>query len=207
MSFAWFTSKADVNVNTISTGTFDIDIKDMNDQTVVDVRDLDFVRMSTDASTGAVTETPIAGNILWEPNATYRTETFKVTNEGDYALKFKIDNVFASATKGTTDPADLKDVLTYKVMVKDTNGYVEYLTHTPGATTGAGPEIELLVGEEKLFYIEIHMIETASNNYQNCSFSGIAVNVSASQLDYETDSYDSIYDETAPYETETAERT
>lgn len=204
-TFAWFTDTAEVNVNTINTGKFDIDIVDATGTSIAapaaTARALNFVRM--DNTTTTPTETPITGDILWEPNATYRTETFKVVNNGDYAVKFVIADVFATHT--ASGAKDLTKVLHYTVYIDGD----EYMTYDPATSTAtyAASEGEVALypanttgkASEASFYISIRMDENAGNDYQECSISGMAVNVSAAQMTYETDSNNDQYDANAKY--------
>ena len=207
-TFAWFTDNAQTKVNTISTGTFDINILEVSNLGVVtDVslvgQTLDFVNKDGAAM----------GSILWEPGMTIRTETFAIKNEGNYALKFNIDDVFANAQKGANDAGlgNLMNALSYKVYMLDNNAWVEYLTYTKGATSAVygtlGEDISLYpvnnaagYASSYQFYIEITMDQASGNEYQECSLENIAVNVSAAQLGYENDYAGTGYDTSAPYD-------
>ncbi|MBR2388334.1 MAG: SipW-dependent-type signal peptide-containing protein [Clostridia bacterium] len=115
-TFAWFTDNVSTKRNTITTGKFDINILDANDKTLVD-EVLAFVY--DDNGTLKEFESPI----LWEPNMTVRSEDFTIANEGNYALKFRIDDVFANATKGANDintTGNLKDVMSFTIYDKAT---------------------------------------------------------------------------------------
>ena len=200
-TFAWFTDNASTKVNTINTGSFDINILDANGATLVGDT-LDFV-----TSNGTT-----MGSVLWEPGMTIRTETFTIKNEGNYALKFNIGDVFANATKGTGDRGvgNLKDVLSYKVYVLDDTAWVEYLTYAAGSATYSttiGQDISLYptnnasgYASSCQFYIEITMDQNSGNEYQECSLENLAVNVTAAQLGYETDYAGTGYDTNAPYD-------
>lgn len=206
-TFAWFTDNAQTKVNTISTGKFDINILEVDaigtitSNTLVG-KTLDFVNID-----GAT-----MGSVLWEPGMTIRTETFAIKNEGNYALKFNIDDVFANANKGANDKGvgNLMDVISYTVYVLEGNDYIKYLSYSKadGVKYGTlGEDLALypttnaqnLISSRK-FYIEIKMDSLSGNQYQECSLENIAVNVTAAQLGYETDYAGTGYDTNAPYD-------
>ena len=212
-TFAWFTDNATTKVNTIQTGSFDINILEVDaigtitNNTLVG-KTLDFVYY--DGSNGQHT---YEGNILWEPGMTILSEKFAIKNEGNYALKFNINDVFANAVKGQNDRGvgNLKNVLSYKVYILYNNNWVEYLTYTQGAADAVygnlGADISLYPANNAQsypssyqFYIEITMDQNSGNEYQECSLTGLAVNVNAAQLGYENDSFGTGYDAGRDYE-------
>ena len=215
-TFAWFTDNAQTKVNTIQTGKFDINILDANDKTLVG----DTLAFVYD-NNGTLEE--FTGAILWEPNMTVRSEEFTIANEGYYALKFRIDDVFANATKGTNDKGigNLKDVMSftiydesgvwyYKYDHKSTDAVKSYYNPALSANIVAPVEpgeIALYpannanqLPSEKTFYVEIYMDYAAGNDYQECSLEGLAISVSASQYNYEKDSAGTAYDTGRDYE-------
>ena len=197
-TFAWFTDNASTKVNTINTGSFDINILDANGATLVGDT-LDFV-----TSNGTT-----MGSVLWEPGMTSRTETFTIKNEGNYALKFNIGDVFANATK--RGAGDLMDVISYTVYVLEGNDYIKYLSYSKadGVKYGTlGEDLALYpttnaqnLISSRMFYIEIKMDALSGNEYQECSLENLAVNVTAAQLGYEKDYAGTGYDTNAPYDT------
>lgn len=200
-TFAWFTDNAQTKVNVIKTGDFDINILEVSSigvlgNTLVG-ESLDFV----DAAGNALNVT------LWEPGMTIRSQTFAIKNEGDYALKFKIDGVFAGAT--TSGGEDLREVIGYKIVrVKydaqsDSWSTVEtYMSCNENMfnTDNAGADRTLAPEESMFFYIEFHMIEGAANKYQDCELKDLAISVSAAQHTYEQDYNGSNYDANADYD-------
>ena len=76
-TFAWFTDSASTNVNTIQSGTLDIDLVDAEGDSVVG-EPLEF------ANVNGSTE------ILWEPGCTFNLPTVYVVNKGNLALKYNL---------------------------------------------------------------------------------------------------------------------
>ena len=192
-TFAWFTDTASTKVNTIVTGDFEIDIKAVN-------ADGSYGASLKDTTLSFVN---VQAGALWEPGMVVRTEEFAIVNEGDYALKFKIQDVFANAV--VTGGADLTDVITYTVYTQggeilysnvDAQGNV--LDET---TRTESPEVTLIKGASAVYYIEFNLLSTAGNEYQECSLDGAAVCITATQasVEAETDSEGYTYDANATY--------
>lgn len=196
-TFAWFTSTASTKVNRITTGKFDIDIVDVADDGTIPTPTTSLV-----GQTLAFGENGEFNSVLWEPGMTIRTQTFAVINNGQYALDFKLDDVFANAettdNKGTN--VDLTDAISYKVIKINGTSESQYV-YTDDNGTNVGEEIKLLPGESQKFVIELYMNDQATNEFQECELSGIAVSVSASQAMYENDKDGTSYDSDATFDT------
>ena len=99
-TFAWFTDSASTAVNTIQAGTLDVQLLDTADNS------LEGQTLSFKKAAGHETEA-----ILWEPGCTYELQPFKIKNNGNLALKYKIQ------IAGIQGDAKLNEAIvwTYKV--------------------------------------------------------------------------------------------
>ena len=84
-TFAWFTDTASTGVNKIVSGKLDVDLLYSTDDGQswqnADGQILDFQKAA-----GAEGE-----EILWEPGCTYKLPQIKVVNNGNLALKYKLE--------------------------------------------------------------------------------------------------------------------
>ena len=95
-TFAWFTDEVSSGVNTIQSGTLDIDVAYTQDGTTWNNLD-----SATDLFSGA----------LWEPGHT-RVVALKITNNGSLALKYRMGLSVVKETEGTNvagNPFKLSD--------------------------------------------------------------------------------------------------
>ena len=169
-TFAWFTDTATANVNTIKSGNLDVvlQVKDSNGDWITSNRALTWVKNA--AGSGQ--------ELLWEPGASYNLEEFRILNNGNLNLKYKIE---ITGIKGS---AKLNDVIDWTINDADIN-----LT-----------EMQLKAGEEgAAFTIKGHMQESAGNDYMNESIDGVAITVVATQDTVESDSFGKTYDKDAEY--------
>ncbi len=172
-TFAWFTDTATVKVNTIQSGTLDIDLVDVNGETLVGKEALSFKKAA---------DAPADEEILWEPGCTYELEDVFVVNKGNLDLKFKI------VISGIQGSAKLNEAIEWTVKYNG-NEFV------------ADEWIELEVTENEVkvpITISGHMKEDAGNEYQGLTIDGVAITVNATQLDSEWDSTTNEYDKNAP---------
>ena len=114
-TFAWFTDTARANVNKIQAGKLDVALE-MEDSTSTtgwtnaEGKTLEF-KKAAGATSGE--------KVLWEPGATYQLPTLTIKNNGNLALKYKIN--VSGAKDADSDPnldsLKLLDVLewTYEV--------------------------------------------------------------------------------------------
>ena len=173
-TFAWFTDTASTNVNKIQSGTLKVDIVDESGETSLQGKSLSFVNKNGSA------------DILWEPGATFKTTGFKIKNNGNLALKYKL------LVNGIDGDSELLKVIKFSVLnangeAVDLDTYEEHLT--------AGNV------SEELLYIQGHMDEAAGNEYQGKELEGLSVTVVATQDTVESDSYGKDYDKNAGYPT------
>ncbi len=184
-TFAWFTDTASTQVNTIQSGTLRVGLYDKDGVTLENTT-IAFV--APDGSELDPTTT------YWEPGATYRTEAFVIKNEGKLAFDFKVADLFtnaklnAEAVAGVTGTASLFDVISFTIYEVDANGA---LTNT---VLAVDEEVKLLSGESKTYAIVATMSDVATNEYQDCAISNIALNITATQTPHETDSNTDQYD-------------
>ena len=177
-TFAWFTDTASTGVNKIQSGNLDVALQMQN---------ADGSWVSAEGQTlyfqkakGAASEA-----ILWEPGCTYKLPELRIVNNGNLALKYKIQiNGFNGDTK-------LNDVIdwTYKV------GNEDYALDTEkhlAAKSGNTASYDTLT-------IQGHMQESAGNDYQGLTLNGITITVYATQDTVENDSFNDQYDKDAQY--------
>lgn len=177
-SYAWFTDTASTSGNKIQAGTLDIKLEKTTDgNTWIDAegKTLNLIKAA-----GHENE-----EIYFEPGATYKLETIKVTNNGNLALKYKI------VLNGLTGDAKLLEQL---LITYDQNGSPIDLTNQ---------EFKLAAGEASdPITISLHMNEEAGNEYQGMMLSDVSIKVIATQDTVEADSFDNQYDKGATYPTD-----
>ena len=173
-TFAWFTDTASTAVNKIQAGTLDIQLLDAQDNSI-EGRSLAWQKAAGHESEA----------VLWEPGCTYNLQSFKIKNNGNLALKYKI------VISGIVGDAELLEAIDFTVSGVD------------GATTAAnlnGFEGKLAANSTTdAITITGHMKESAGNEYQNQSIDGIGITVVATQDTVEYDSNNNTYDENATY--------
>ena len=178
-TFAWFTDSASTAVNKIQAGNLEIELqmKDNNGNWVnAEGKTLPFLVEGKIPAKGT--------QILWEPGCTYYVPEVRVVNKGNLAVKFEYVNGLLGVT------GKLAEVLepVFKTPV-DANG----------EEVNIEPEI-LKPGEASpAWSFGYHMLETAGNEYQNATATGMCLTVVATQATYENDSFNNQYDKDAQY--------
>ena len=169
-TFAWFTDTASTGVNTIQSGNLDVELVDEKGNSLGE--SLQWVKAE-----GHENEA-----ILWEPGATYQLQGFKVKNNGNLALKYKI--MVSGVQEGD---AELLKVLDF--------------TMTEGNTAlDLNAEHKLAAGATSdVITLTAQMKQEAGNEYQNKEINGITITVVATQDTVESDSKDNQYDKDATY--------
>ena len=170
-TFAWFTDTASTAVNKIQAGTLDVALE-MYDGT-------NWVSAEGQTLTFKTTDNRAADQILWEPGCTYELPKLRVVNNGNLALKYKVQ------ITGIQGSAKLNEVIDWTI---------------DGITVG-NTFTSLAVGANSEFTIKGHMQETAGNDYKNLTIDGIGITVYATQDTVESDSSSNQYDKDAPYVT------
>ena len=184
-TFAWFTDTASTAVNKIQAGNLDVELWKGSTDEALGTAALKWVKAD-----GHGDET-----VLWEPGATYNLESFRIKNNGDLDLKYKV------IISGLVGNAKLLEAIDFTVSVngdalvpKDGTSSVSTVaslnnfegTLEAGAVTGA-------------ITIKGHMKEEAGNEYQGLSIDGIGITVIATQAQGEYDSVNNTYDADAQY--------
>ena len=179
-TFAWFTDTASTSVNTIKAGKLKVLLMDEagND---LEGKTLNFLQMDENS------EVKPNDNILWEPGATYQLPKMQIKNDGDLALKYKIDVSGAKVADGA--PAKSLDLL----------NVLEWTYTVGGNDYALNSDKSLGVGKTDTLVIKAHMKETANNDYQGMAIDGIAITVYATQDTVEYDSTTKDYDKDAQY--------
>ncbi len=187
-TFAWFTDTATVKVNTIQSGTLDIDLIDENNES------LDKKTIGFKTADGRAQD-----KILWEPGCTYELDEVNLINNGNLHAKFLVTiSAVNGANDGDIDLAEVIDVYEGEVKPENKIGTLRDILKSGMAVKEGNIAPN---GEEVLSFgtISLHMQETAGNDYQNKSITNIAITVYATQYTAEYDSVNNIYDENAEY--------
>ena len=172
-TFAWFTDSASTAVNKIQAGTLDIALEMKNADG--EWESAEGKTLSWKKAVGA----PADEQVLWEPGCTYELPELRIVNNGNLALKYKIQ------ITGIQGNAKLNEVIDWTI---------------DGITLGT-TFTSLAVGASSEFTIKGHMQETAGNEYQGLSINGIGITVYATQDTVENDSLGNTYDENAGKDT------
>ncbi len=194
-TFAWFTDSVTSTGNIIKSGTLDVSLEWMEGkQNPADKNSAEW----TDASDGA-----IFNYTKWEPGFT-QVKHIKIENEGTLALKYKV-NIVPTGTVVYPDGVNLADVI--DVYYLDPAQQMDDRAELPAsaklgtltemlaglATSGTG--ILKTQGEAVTITLALKMQEEAGNEYQDRSFgTEFAVQLLATQVEEENDSFDNKYD-------------
>ena len=173
-TFAWFTDTASTAVNKIQSGTLEVALEMKDGENWVDAegKTLEFKKAA---------DAPVGEEVLWEPGCTYELPELRIVNNGNLALKYKVQ------ITGIDGDAKLNEAIEWTI-----NGTEINLQETSLAAD--------TVGES--FIIKGHMKEEAGNEYQGLSIDGIGITVYATQDTVEYDSYSRDYDEHSIYPVE-----
>ena len=171
-TFAWFTDTASTAVNKIQSGNLDVALEMQNS-------DGSWASAEGKTLTFKTQDNRAADQILWEPGCTYELPKLRVVNNGNLALKYKIQ------ITGIQGNAKLNEAIDWTI-----NGITLGNTFT-----------SLAVGASSEFTIKGHMQETAGNEYQGLSINGIGITVYATQDTVENDSFGNTYDADAGNDT------
>lgn len=164
-TFAWFTDSASTKVNKIQAGTLDVQLLDTEGQS------LEGKTLAWQKATGYESEP-----VLWEPGCTYKLQPITIKNNGNLALKYKIE------ISGIDGDAKLNEAIDWTI------------DNTP-----LNDDHHLAVGNADTLTIQGHMKEDAGNEYQGLSIDGVAITVLATQDTVEYDSNGNQYDAQAVY--------
>ena len=190
-TFAWFTDSVTSAGNIIKSGTLDVEMFWADGKEVPD----DSANW-IDASTG-----PIFEYDNWEPGYTV-VRHIKIENIGSLALQYQLAIL---ANGPVTDLTDVIDVYyadgATQVSGRDLTGMTKLGTLTDVlANMDNSASGNLIPAEDHTITLALKMQETAGNDYQYKSIGAtFSVQLLATQLTYETDSFDDLYDEDTKY--------
>ena len=187
-TFAWFTDSVTSTGNIIKSGNLEV-IMEWKDATATG-KQLSYADASQD---------PIFNYDLWEPGYV-EAKNIKITNIGTLALRYEL-NILATGV--VSELASVIDVFFAEGEHTLTNRNMSELTFVgtldkvlagmPDSTCG-----DLLAKESDTVTIALKMQESAGNEYQGLSIgSEFAVQLLATQLPYEKDSFGPDYDASA----------
>ena len=182
-TFAWFTDNASTGVNKIQAGTLDIDLVDMQGNSL-EGEFLDWVAKDGRAQS----------EILWEPGCTYTTEPFIVRNNSDLAIECRM------MVNSFTGDMELLDVIDYALYQYDvTTGEVIESEPVPTSSFVLYPNMGQ-TGDVMAVVLQARMSKDAGNEYQGMKLNGAGIVLQAKQYTSEFDSFDNQYDATAEYD-------
>ena len=200
-TFAWFTDSVSSGVNNIIAGNLDIEVYHNSASVTTPTSIKSETELFRDANGNAM---------LWEPGAV-SYETFTVKNEGTLALKYKL--AMNILDYNALDGHTLKEVLKVKVLAgnemlatidRTTVSSLDWsTTDTLDVFNTAG---SLEAGESDIFQVIIYWAPGANDNNFNMNngkatsdgqplFINFGINVVASQLNFENDSFGPDYDQ------------
>ena len=181
-TFAWFTDTAKTSVNKIQAGNLDVmlQVKENGEWTDAENKTLSFLQKQGENQVQNA-------DILWEPGCTYQLPELRVINNGNLALKYKIQ------ITGIKGDAELNRVIDWTIK-NDADTDETNLANTEYHLTAKGTE-----NDADVITIKGHMQESAGNGYMNKTIDGIAITVVATQDTVEYDSTGKDYDDFAEY--------
>ena len=186
-TFAWFTDSVTSASNKIQAGTLNIDMLVMEENG-------DYQSVKTN-------QTPIfTDDVLWEPGYT-EWRNIKVSTTGNLALKYQMNIAMVGESSALADVIDV--YYAASKITKPANRSTQGLTRLgtlseifAANATGALIQDTLIPGTNAEDYatIVLKMQESAGNQYQGLSIGAFDINIVATQLTYESDSFDNMYD-------------
>jgi len=184
-TFAWFTDTASTSVNQIKAGTLQVALEMQNAEGKwVNAQGEKLQWLRAVDETGK-TELADSTNILWEPGCTYRLQPVRVRNDGNLALKYKIE------ISGIDGDAELNDVIDWTITLDGKVFAAGSEHHLAAAAGDNAPAHELMISGT--------MRQDAGNHYQGMTIDGVAITVLATQDTVEFDSNSNGYDAEAVY--------
>ncbi len=208
-TFAWFTDTASTGVNTIVAGNLDIALYE-GEQTVADGK-VTKVEYKDEVTTATKL---FDDKALWEPGHT-EVAYLKVENKGSLALKYQLKINVVNEVVGTSvlgNEIKLSEILKYDVIEQDTAPL--YATRDDARTAAAaeakGLATETITGNmaagapAKYLAIVVYMPTDADNKANHKTGTTppsiqLGVNLVATQVENEKDSFDENYDKGALY--------
>ncbi len=182
-TFAWFTDTATTGVNRIQSGTLDVEL--WQNKGTKENPQWAKVEDGSDPLNWVTKDGRAQDQIFWEPGCTYELPQLKIVNNGNLALKYKIQ------INGIQGDAKLNQVIDWTMTMDDATTVLG-TEHHLAAKTGETVDADILT-------ISGQMKKEAGNEYQNLTIDGIAITVYATQDTVENDSFNNTYDENATY--------
>ncbi len=197
-TFAWFTDSVTSANNIITAGNLDIELEYWDGDSWEDVAG----------------KSDILTNTLYEPGVT-EVAYLRVANAGTLALKYQLGINIVSETEGTNmagDPFKLSDHIMFGVVegingetgaYADRDNAIAAVTNAQKISAGYTKADELVAGAAPVYlalvvYMPTSVGNEANHNGTNVPSINLGINVFATQLAYEEDSFDEKYDEPAP---------
>lgn len=170
-TLAWFTDTASTAVNTIQAGTLDIQMIDSNGNS------LEGDTLTWQKAAGHENDP-----VLWEPGCTYTMQPVTIKNNGNLALKYKIE------ITGIQGSAKLNNAIDWMIQLNNDDNSQD------SDSRAVDLWYHLLPGESQTLIISGHMKENAGNEYQGLTIDNISISVYAVQDTVEYDSNGNEYD-------------
>ncbi len=202
-TFAWFTDSVTSANNIIKSGNLDIELEYWDGTDWVDVSG----------------KADILTNELWEPGVT-EVAYLKVNNAGTLALKYQLGINIVSETEGTNmagDPFKLSDYIMFGVVegqqpsFADRDAAVAAVTGAQKISAGYTKADSIAAGAAPVYLALVVYMPTSVGNEANYKKDttppqiSLGINVMATQLAAEEDSFGSDYDSGAVYLENTSE--
>lgn len=172
-SYAWFTDTATTSGNKIQAGTLEVSL----------------VGADSGESIESLGWLKAAGHedeeVYFEPGARFESESFRVKNNGNLSLKYKLQ------IDGLDGDSKLLEVINFTI--KDSSGSIVDLDEERNLSPGTTSDV---------FTIIAIMDEMAGNEYQGMMLSDVSIKVIATQDTGESDSFGNQYDNGATYPTD-----
>ncbi len=191
-TFAWFTDSVTSAGNKIVAGNLDVKLLMKKGDVYEDISDSQNPIFGGENSKVAQNN---ATDTLWEPGKT-QVVYLGIQNAGSLDLKYNV----ALDVTNPTDGKNLYKVMQYAITPDAQDGITEW---KGGNSVVLGKQavsgfVALEAGKTHYFALSVHMLETAGNEYKGGQVS-FDLNVIATQLASEEDSFDNTYDENAIY--------
>ena len=185
-TFAWFTDTASTSVNTIKAGNLDVQMQVEENGKWVDAKEIPLTWVKHENGNGQ--------ELLWEPGASYDLRTFKIANNGNLNLKYKV------VISGATGYTKLLDVIDFSGKIVGVDNSVTNLSSVSmNSTTPVILDRVLAVGEADTITLNGTMQTSANNDYMGKEVNDITIAVYATQATGEYDSTTDQYDKDATY--------
>jgi len=201
-TFAWFTDSVTSANNVIQAGNLDVELEYWDEDQGKYVPVTSTTKLFDDAA-------------LWEPGYT-EVAYLKVSNKGSLALKYQLNVNVVKETLGKTEEGatiKLSDHLVFGVAEKQITAAADLYTRESAITAaGSVKGLKTYNGETKalpntndahyvalIIYMPTDVGNAANHDGTNIPQIEMGVNVLATQLTAEEDSFDNQYDANAPY--------